>query len=46
MGDELQVRRAVAGDVDPIAQVVNVAFRRAESFLWNAIELTPRPCAR
>lgn len=32
MGDELQVRRAVAGDVDAIAQVVNVAFRRAESF--------------
>src|SRR5579863_6169506 len=32
MGDELQIRWAVAGDVDAIARVVNAAFRRAESF--------------
>lgn len=32
MGDELQVRWAEAGYVDAIARVVNVAFRRAESF--------------
>ncbi|MGA7917187.1 MAG: GNAT family N-acetyltransferase [Candidatus Acidiferrales bacterium] len=32
MGDELQTRWAVAGDVDAIARVVNAAFRRAESF--------------
>lgn len=32
MGDELQIRWAAAGDVDAIARVVNVAFRRAESF--------------
>lgn len=32
MGDELQIRWAVAGDVDTIARVVNAAFRRAESF--------------
>ena len=32
MGDELQTRWAVAGEVDAIARVVNAAFRRAESF--------------
>jgi predicted N-acetyltransferase YhbS len=32
MGDELKIRRAVASDVEAIARVVNVAFRRAESF--------------
>ncbi|MGA7852327.1 MAG: hypothetical protein WCA15_03310, partial [Candidatus Acidiferrales bacterium] len=32
MSDELQIRWAVAGDVDAIARVVNVAFRRAEGF--------------
>jgi predicted N-acetyltransferase YhbS len=32
MGDELQIRWAVAGDVNAVARVVNVAFRRAESF--------------
>lgn len=32
MGDELQIRWAVASDVDAIARVVNLAFWRAESF--------------
>lgn len=32
MADELQVRWTVADDVEAIARVVNVAFRRAESF--------------
>jgi N-acetylglutamate synthase-like GNAT family acetyltransferase len=32
MGDELQIRWAEAGDVEAIARVVNLAFRRAESF--------------
>lgn len=35
MGDELQIRWAVPGDVDAIARVVNAAFRRAESFFVN-----------
>jgi GNAT superfamily N-acetyltransferase len=32
MSDEPQIRWAVADDVDAVARVVNVAFRRAESF--------------
>jgi GNAT superfamily N-acetyltransferase len=46
MGDELRIRWAGAGDVDAIARVVNVAFRRAESFFVerdriNAEKLRP-----
>ncbi|MFZ0885135.1 MAG: GNAT family N-acetyltransferase [Candidatus Acidiferrales bacterium] len=32
MSRDIHIRWAVAGDVDAIARVVNVAFRRAESF--------------
>jgi GNAT superfamily N-acetyltransferase len=32
MDRDIRIRWAVAGDVDAIARVVNVAFRRAESF--------------
>jgi hypothetical protein len=32
MDRDIRIRWALAGDVDAIARVVNVAFRRAESF--------------